>query len=172
MKILKNVLITIGILIGIILLVAAILPKTFHAGSEIIVDRSAMEVFDYVKQIKKQGEYDNWSRQDPNIIKQYSGEDGTVGFTYSWQSDKVGNGKQIITAIENGKRIDMDLYFNDSDDANKSFIAVDSLAPNQSKVTWEVDGKMPYPFNIFTLFYDMSQDFNQGLVNLKQILEK
>lgn len=172
MKILKNVLITIGILIGIILLVAAILPKTFHAGSEIIVDRSAMEVFDYVKQIKKQGEYDNWSRQDPNIKKQFSGVDGTVGFTYSWQSDKVGNGKQIITAIENGKRIDMDLYFNDSDDANKSFIAVDSLAPNQSKVTWEVDGKMPYPFNIFTLFYDMSQDFNQGLVNLKQILEK
>lgn len=172
MNILKKVLITLLILVGIVLIIAAILPKTFHAGSEIIVNKNSSEVFDYIKQIKKQGEYDNWSRQDPNIQKEYIGEDGTVGFTYLWKSDKVGNGKQVITKVEDGKLVEMNIYFNDSDEANKSFLAVDSIAPNQSKVTWEIDGKIPFPFNLFTLFYDMSQDFNEGLVRLKNNVEK
>ena len=172
MKILKKLLIALILLIGIVLILAAILPKTFHAGSQIIVNKNATDVFNYVKQIKKQGEYDNWSRQDPNIKKEYSGVDGTVGFTYTWKSDKVGNGKQVITNIEEGKRVDMDLYFNDEENANKSFIAVDSIAPNQSRVNWEIDGKIPFPFNIFTLFYDMSQDFKKGLEQLKINLEK
>ena len=140
------------VLVGIVLLIAAILPKSFHAGSELIVNKNAHEVFDYLKQIKKQREYDNWSRQDPNIQKEYAGVDGTVGFKYTWKSKKVGNGKQIITNVVEGKRVEMDLYFDDSGEANKFFIAVDSVAPNQSKVTWEIDGKIPFPFNIFTLF--------------------
>lgn len=172
MKILKNVLIAIFALVAILLLIAAVLPKTFHAGSELIINRSSNEVFDYVKQIKKQGEYDNWSRQDPNIQKEYSGEDGTVGFMYAWKSDKVGDGKQVITNVIDGKRVEMDLYFNGEGEANKSFIAVDSIAHNQSKVSWEIDGKIPFPFNIFTLFYDMNEDFKQGLVNMKANLEQ
>lgn len=172
MKILKNVLIAIFALVAILLLIAAVLPKTFHAGSELIINRSSNEVFDYVKQIKKQGEYDNWSRQDPNIQKEYSGEDGTVGFMYTWKSDKVGDGKQVITNVIDGKRVEMDLYFNGEGEANKSFIAVDSIAHNQSKVSWEIDGKIPFPFNIFTLFYDMNEDFKQGLVNMKANLEQ
>ncbi|MCA5005117.1 SRPBCC family protein [Sphingobacterium bovistauri] len=172
MKILKNILIALLVLVGIVLIIAAILPKTFHAGNELVVNKNAHEVFEYVKQIKKQGEYDNWSRQDPDIEKQYTGEDGTVGFTYTWKSKKVGNGKQVITKIEDGKRVEMDLFFDNAEEANKSFIAVDSIAPSQTKVTWEIDGKMPFPFNIFTLFYDMNEDFKQGLLNLKNNLEK
>ena len=172
MKIFKKVLLAILVLVSIVLLIASILPKTFHAGSEIMVNKNASEVFKYVKQVKKQGEYDIWSRQDPNIKKEYIGEDGTTGFTYIWKSEKVGNGKQIITKIEDGKRIEMDLFFNDSVDANKSYIAVDSIATNQSKVTWEINGKIPFPFNLFTLFYDMKNDLKQGLANLKNNLEK
>lgn len=172
MKILKKILLAILVLVGIVFIIAAISPKTFHAGSELIVDKNAHEVFAYVKQIKKQGEYDNWSRQDPDIEKQYIGEDGTVGFTYIWKSKKVGNGKQVITKIEDGKRVEMDLFFDNSEEANKSFIAVDSIGPAKSKVTWEIDGKIPFPFNILTLFYDMNEDFKQGLINLKKNVEK
>jgi hypothetical protein len=46
MKILKNVLIAIFALVAIVLLIAAVLPKTFHAGSELIINRSSNEVFD------------------------------------------------------------------------------------------------------------------------------
>ncbi|ERJ59574.1 SRPBCC family protein [Sphingobacterium paucimobilis] len=172
MKFIKYFLFTVLGLIAIILLVAAILPKNFHAGSTIVINKPSTEVFDYIKQIKKQGTYDSWSQQDPQIQKEYSGTDGTVGFTYTWKSKKVGDGKQVITKIEEGKRVDMDLFFNGSDQANKSFIQVDSLSPNQSEVHWEINGKMPYPFNLMSIFYDMSKDFDKGLATLKTILEK
>lgn len=171
MKFLKYFLFTILGLVAIILIVAAIMPKDFHAGSEIVINKPHLEVFDYVKQIKNQGSYDNWSKQDPQIQKEYTGTDATVGFTYNWKSKKVGDGKQIITKIDEGKRVEMDLFFNGSDQANKSFIQVDSIAPNQSQVKWAIDGKMPYPFNIMTLCYDMNKDFDEGLKNLKGILE-
>lgn len=172
MRFLKYFLLIILGVIAIALIVAAILPKDFHAGSQIIINKPHPEVFDYVKQIKKQGTYDSWSKQDPQIQKEYSGTDGTVGFVYTWKSKKVGDGKQVITNVDEGKRVDMDLFFNGSDQANKSFIQVDSLAPNQSQVQWVIDGKMPYPFNLMTLCYDMNKDFDQGLKSLKEILEK
>lgn len=172
MKFIKYFLFTVLGLIAIILLVAAILPKDFHAGSQIVINQPSSLVFDYVKQIKKQGTYDSWSQQDPQIQKEYSGTDGTVGFTYTWSSKKVGDGKQIITKVEAGKRLEMDLFFNGSDQANKSFIQVDSLAPNQSEVHWEINGTMPYPFNLMSVFYDMNKDFEKGLKTLKGILEK
>lgn len=172
MKTLKYILWALLGLVVLALIIAAILPKTFHAGSEIVINKPAQEVFDYVKQIKLQGEYDNWTRQDPDIQKEYIGEDGTVGFTYIWKSTKVGNGKQTITKIDEGRRIDLDLFFNDSEDANKSYIQVEAITPAQSKVHWTIDGQFPYPFNIMGLFVDMNKDFDQGLINLKKLLEQ
>ncbi len=172
MKFLKYLLYAILALIGLTLLIAAFLPKQFKAGSEIIVNKPQQEVFDYIKLVKNQSNYDNWSRQDPHIQKEYMGVDGTPGFTYTWKSKKVGDGKQVITHVEEPKRIDMDLYFNGSEDANKSFMEVISVTPSQSKVIWKIEGSIPYPFNIMTLCYDMSKDFDAGLANLKDILEK
>lgn len=172
MKFLKYSLLIIFALIAIVLIIAAFVPKNFHAGSQIIINKPHYEVFDYIKQIKKQGNYDNWSKQDPEIQKEYTGTDGTVGFTYTWKSKKVGDGKQIITKIEDGKRVEMDLFFGGSDQANKSYFEVDSIAPNQSQVKWAIDGKMPYPFNLMAICYNMNKDFDQGLTSLKGILEK
>ncbi|MFZ4261278.1 SRPBCC family protein [Sphingobacterium sp. HJSM2_6] len=172
MKILKTILKILVGLLAIILVVAAILPKEFHAGSKIEINRPSQEVFDYVKLLKNQAFYDNWSRQDPQIEKHYEGEDGTEGFTYTWKSKKVGDGKQVIRHIVEGKRIDMDIYFNGSTDANKTFIAVHPVDSTHTQVQWEIDGKIPYPFNIMSLFYDMNKDFVEGLERLKGILEK
>lgn len=172
MKFLKYFLFFILALLAIILIVAAFLPKNFHAGSQIVINKPYLEVFDYIKQIKKQGAYDNWSKQDPEIQKEYTGTDATVGFTYTWKSKKVGDGKQVITKIDEGKRLEMDLFFSGSDQANKSYFQVDSIAPNQTKVTWGIDGTMPYPFNMMMICYDMNKDFDQGLQSLKGILEK
>lgn len=172
MKILKYVLFTLLGLLAVLLLVALFVPRKFHAGSEIVINRPTAEVFDYIKLIRNQGDYDNWSRQDPAIKKSYSGTDGTVGFRYVWESKKVGDGEQVITKIDDGKEVHMDLFFQGSKEANKSSINVEEVAGNQSKVVWIIDGKMPYPFNLMTLCYDMNKDFELGLQNLKAILEK
>ena len=172
MKFVKYLLLTLGGLIVILLIVALFVPKEFEAGSQITIDRPAPEVFDYVSSLRNQGNYDAWSRQDPNIEKKYTGTDRTVGFTYEWKSKKVGDGKQVITKIDPGKRIDMNLFFSGTDIANPSIIEVTPLSSTQSQVTWQINGVMPYPFNLMTLCYDMNKDFDQGLKNLKAILDK
>ncbi len=84
----------------------------------------------------------------------------------------MGDGKQVLTKLDEGKRVDMDLFFNGTGDANKSFISTTPIDSTSTKVIWEIDGKMPYPFNIMSLFFDMNKDFYAGLSNLKEILEK
>lgn len=69
MKILKYILFIALGLIAAVLIVALIVPKTFHAGSTISINKPANEVFDYVVLLRNQGNYDNWSKQDPNIDK-------------------------------------------------------------------------------------------------------
>lgn len=172
MKILKYLLFIILGLVGLILIVAAVVPKEFHAGSEIVIQKPSKEVFEYVKLIRNQGNYDNWSRQDPNIERHYEGTDGTPGFTYTWKSKKVGDGKQVLTKVDEGKRVEMDLYFNGSDDPNPSYMELTPIDSTSTKVAWKIDGKMPYPFNLMSLFFDMNKDFAAGLSNLKEILEK
>lgn len=172
MKFLKYTLFTLAGLIILLLVVALFVPKTFHAEGTTVINKPNAEVFDFVKYVKNQEQYGVWFRMDPDIQKSYEGTDGTVGFRYTWKSKEVGNGAQVITKIEEGKRIDMDLFFQDSKEPSKSFITTEAVADNQTKVRWVIDGKMPYPFNLMSLCYDMNKDFEQGVLNLKEVMEK
>ncbi|MEG1377857.1 MAG: polyketide cyclase, partial [Myroides sp.] len=89
-----------------------------------------------------------------------------------WKSEEVGNGSQVITNIAENKRVDIDLFLMDSTEPAKSFFTTEEVSANETKVRWVVDGKMPYPFNLMSLVYDMNKDFEQGTANLKAVLEK
>jgi len=174
MKILKKILITIAALIALILIVALFAPKEFGGESQIVINKPGKEVYDYVKYLKNQEEYGTWHQMDPNMKTAYEGTDGTVGFTYKWYSEKfmVGDGKQVITNLVEGEKMESELYFGGSDEAAKSVMTVTPEGPAQSKVKWEVKGETPYPWNFMNLFFNMDKDFEEGLKNLKNILEK
>ncbi len=172
MKVLKYIVFVILGVIALILIVAFFLPRQFQAGNKITIDKPSSEVYQYVSSLKNQGKFDPWSEKDPNIIRKFEGVDKTVGFTYEWQSDKVGNGKQILTKLDPNRRVEMDIYFDGSDAVNKSFFEIIPLNEQQSEVLWQISGNIPYPFNIMTQFYNMDKDFKHGLENLKSIMEK
>lgn len=172
MKFLKYALFTILGLIGLALVVAAFVPKTFHAEGSAVINKPNAEVFNYVKHIKNQENFGVWFEQDPNIIKTSEGTDGTEGFKYSWKSEEVGNGSQVITKITENSRVDIDLFLMDNTKPAKSFFTTEEVSENQTKVRWVVDGEMPYPFNLMGLVYNMNKDFEQGTANLKAVLEK
>jgi len=172
MKFLKYTLFTLLGIIALALIVALFVPKTFHAEGTTVVNKPNAEVFNYVKHIKNQENFGVWFEQDPNIQKTSEGTDGTEGFKYSWKSEKVGNGAQVITKITEGKRVDIDLFLMDSTEPAKSYFTTEAVSENQTKVRWVVDGEMPYPFNLMSLCYDMNKDFIQGTANLKAVLEK
>lgn len=171
MTTLRRVLIVVLVLLAIPLIVAIFLPKDFQAERDIVIDKPKGEVFEYLKSLKNQDNYGVWQLSDPNIKKTYEGTDGTVGFKYSWDGEKLGKGSQTITGVKEGERIDTELNFGFGEPA-KAYFITETMSENQTKVTWGISGKSQYPFNLMNLFFDMSKDFDQGLQNLKGVLEK
>lgn len=172
MKVLKIIFFTLLGCIAIVLVAGLIIPKTFHAESSVVINKPVTEVFEFVRVLRNQSQFDAWSKKDPKIQQNYSGFDGKVGSSYTWKSDKVGDGKQVITKIDPNKEIAIDISFYEDDEPNKTVFTFDSLSKNETKVTWKIDGEMPYPWNVMSVFYDMNKDFEEGVQNLKIILEQ
>lgn len=172
MKILKKIVIALLIIIAIPLIIALFVPKDFHNEGEIVVNKPKQVVFDYIKNVKNQDNFGVWQLSDPDMETTSEGTDGTVGFKYSWDSKKLGKGAQVITNIVEGERMESEMFFLDfNDDANKSYFSVEEKSPDETLVKWGIMGKTPYPWNLMSLFYNMDKDFDQGLKNLKEILE-
>lgn len=171
MKILKRIALICLALIALVLVVAAFAPKSFRSEKQIVINKPRNEVFAYIRMVKNQDHYGVWQLSDPGMKKSYEGTDGTAGFRYSWDSKELGKGSQTITNIVNEERMDTELYFGFGDPA-KAYMITEDAGTGQTRVTWGISGRSPYPFNIMNLFYDMGKDFDQGLKNLKGVLEK
>src|SRR3546814_805998 len=109
---------------------------------------------------------------DPNAVTTASGTDGTVGFVYAWDGKKIGKGEQEITNIVEGERMDTQLRFKEPFESEAScYLLTEAQGESQTVVKWGISGKSPYPFNLMSLFFDMGNDFEEGLQGLKTILE-
>ncbi|GAB1404467.1 hypothetical protein MASR1M74_16460 [Lentimicrobium sp.] len=179
MRILKRILIVVGILIAIPLIVALFVKKEYAVEKEIVISKPKAEVFEYIKFLQNQDNFSKWATIDPNMKKSYRGTDGTVGFVSHWESDneEVGWGEQEIKKITEGERIDFELRFIKPFEATEpAFMSTETVSDNQTKVKWGFSGHMDYPMNLMLLFMDFEKmigdDLQTGLTKLKSELEK
>jgi len=165
------------VIVGIVLILALIAPKSYNVFRTIEISKSRMEVFEYLKYLKKQEEWSPWATKDPNMEREYSGTDGEVGVVYHWKGNKeVGEGEQEITNIVDGKRIDGELRFlKPWKSTSDCYLEVEDGAENTTKVVWGFKGKNKFPMSIMMLFMNMDKmvgkDFEEGLRSLKSKLE-
>ena len=91
----------IAILIAIPLIGAALLSKQFTIEETININKPKQDVFNYLKLLRHSENFNKWVMTDPNLKKNFSGTDGTIGFVYSWESEmkNVGQGEQEIIGI-------------------------------------------------------------------------
>lgn len=179
MKILKSILLAVAALVAITLVVALFIDQDYHVEREIVINQPKEKVFNYVKYLKNQDNYSKWATMDSEMKKTYTGTDGTVGFVSRWEStnEEVGVGEQEIKGITEGEKLDFELRFYEPFEAtDKAFMTTESLSDNSTKVKWGFNGKMAYPMNLMLLFINMEEmlgnDLQQGLDNLKTVLEK
>jgi hypothetical protein len=166
-------------IVAILLIVAFFIKKEYAVEQEITINKPLSDVFAYVRNIKNQNYYSVWNLKDPNSKMDYKGTDGTVGFIASWDSknDEVGQGEQEIKSIIEGSRIETELRFTRPFKAtDKGYMITETVNENQTKVKWGFTGKMDYPMNLMLVLMDMEgmigKDMQEGLTNLKNILEK
>lgn len=165
-------------IIALLLLAGLVISKEIRATKEIIINKPASDVFNYIKYIKNQDNYSKWASLDPNMKSEHRGTDGTVGFVNNWSGNKkVGEGEQEITAIEEGKALYTDLRFiKPFKSFAKAKMTTTAIDAGSTKVTWGFESKMNYPMNLMKLLMNMNEmvgkDFSTGLTNLKSVLEK
>jgi len=179
MKIVKILLLLVVSLVALVFGAAAVVPKEYAIEKEVVINKNNIDIFNYIKFVKNQDNYSVWAKMDPEMTRSYKGTDGTVGFISAWESNHkhVGKGEQEIKKITEGKRIDLELRFIEPFEATDiAYMTTDSLSDNSTKVMWGFKGHMAYPMNLMLLMMDMEKEvgtpLQQGLVNLKEIMEK
>lgn len=179
MKIIKRILFAILGIIALALIVAVFLPKNYTVQREIVINQASDSVYNYLKYLKNQDNFSVWAKTDPNMKKTFTGTDGTAGAISAWKStnENVGVGEQEIKKLTEGERVDFELRFKiPIETTDKAYFSTESISTNETKVRWGYDGHMPYPMNLMMPFMGMDEmigkDLQQGLDNLKVILEK
>jgi hypothetical protein len=175
MKILKKILLVIGIIIAIPLLAALFIGKNYRVSRSATINRPAAEVFQYIKLQKNQDYYNKWVMADPAMKKDYRGNDGSIGFVYAWDSKKMGKGEQEIKSMTEGKEITTELRFEKPmESVGHATMTTEPVSESQTRVEWTMKGRTGYPFNLMNLFIDgmLGKDMESSLAHLKNRLEK
>lgn len=176
MNIVITILLVLVGIIALLLLFALFTRKKYDIHREVIINAPVQKVFDYLKQLKNQDNFNKWVMTDPGMKREFTGIDGTTGFIYGWNGNKhAGEGEQEIKAIVEGKSIATEIRF------VRPFAAVayanmitEAVSDHQTKVIWNNASTMKYPLNIMITMVEkmLAKDMYVSLVNLKGILEE
>lgn len=178
MHVLLTILLIVASLIVLILLLALIGKKEYSLSRSISINRPVAVVYDYLRFLKNQDEYNVWTMMDPQMKKIYTGTDGQVGFIYAWDGNKqAGAGEQEIMALSENEEVTIDVRF------KRPFpglihtpLRTEKIDDGQTRVTWSMKSRMAFPRNIFLYFINMDKvlgkELEKSLSRLKTRMEK
>lgn len=175
---LKKIILVLAIIVAIPFITALFVKKDYAVTTSLTINKPVEDVYGYVKYLKNQDNFSVWSKMDPKMKKTYLGTDGTEGFVSAWESDNpdVGVGEQEIKRLVPNQRIDFELrFYTPFESTDQAFMTTQAVGDNQTLVSWGFSGHMAYPSNLLLLVMDfdamIANDLNQGLANLKTLLE-
>ena len=168
-------------IIALLLIIALFMKRKHYVNREIIINAPRQKVFDYIKLLKNQDEFNKHAMAGPDRKREFTGTDGTVGYIYAWSGNNpdsyrdAGEGEKEIKNIIEGHSIETEIRFVKPMAATASIIMeTESLPDDQTKVTWSNGGILKYPVNIFIPMMEkhVVRDMDSSLSTLKNILEK
>ena len=174
MRFLRNLLIFVAVVVGVLVVIGFVLPDAAHVERSVTIDRPPSQVFTVLNGFRRFNEWSPWFDKDPNAKYTYSGPAVGVGAKESWVGNKdVGTGSQTITESKPYESIKAALDFGEMGQANATY----TLTPSGqgTKVTWGLDinagGKLIGRY--FNLMMDsmVGKDYEKGLAKLKTFVE-
>jgi hypothetical protein len=176
MNILLTILLVVAGIIALLLLIALFMKKEHYVKREITINAPRQKVFDYIKLLKNQDEFNKNAMAAPDRKKEFKGTDGTVGYIYAWSGNKnAGEGEKEIKNIIEGKSIETEIRFvKPMITSARIIMETVSLSDDQTKVYWSNAGTLKYPINILIPMMEkhVKKDMDSSLSTLKNILEK
>lgn len=172
MRILKIVLIVLGVLIGLYLLISLFLSSTYDVSRTININSARRAVFVQVNDFRNWEAWSPWQAKDSTMVIRYSGDTEGEGASFSWTSDISKGGNQQINKV-----IDMDTIYTtlniEGEGAANGYWYFNNTGENRTEVTWGLRGDLPFFLRIMGLFMDgaIGPDYETGLSNLKYLVE-
>ena len=178
MKVLKNILKVIGIVIVALIIVSFFLPNKSHVERTTTMKADVSTVYNLVNDLKKWELWSPWHKLDPKMKLEYSAATEGKGAWYKWQSENknVGNGSMTIIDSKTNEEILTQMHFGDMGNPNATFEFEKN--GDGTKVTWTFDGNSDeVPFYMRPMCKYMSlmmdkfigPDYEKGLKNLDSV---
>jgi hypothetical protein len=144
MSIIITILLVVAGFIALLLLLALFMKKEHYVKREIIIDAPIQKIFDYIRLLKNQDEFNKHAMTAPDRKREFKGTDGTVGYIYAWSGDKnAGIGEKEIKNIIDGRSIEMEIRFVKPMAVSASIVMEkESLSDDQTKVSWSNGGTL------------------------------
>jgi Polyketide cyclase / dehydrase and lipid transport len=162
-------------LIATLLIVAALMPKTFNVEKTIIIKQSIAEVMDKVGDLNYYSKWNPWQQADPTAKNNITGTPKIPGHKYAWEGKKVGVGSLTLLSMD-GKHIHFELEFFKpwKSKAKDNWLFEPWGDGSETKVTWQNSGGLPWPMASLMgpmINKNLNHQFEQGLNNLKKMCE-
>lgn len=136
-----------------------------------LIQASPQQLLPLVAQLPEWKQWSPWEGLDPDLKREYTGEPGAVGSTYTWSGNrKAGAGAMRVTAVDTdgvGIHLDFTRPFRSSNELR--FV----LQPDggATRVIWRMETPKSFVTRIMNLDKLVGGDFEKGLRSLTQVAE-
>ncbi len=165
----------IGGLIVLLLMAAALMPKTYNIEKSIVISKPADEVKKRVGNLNDYAAWNPWQQSEPLSAKTITGTPNTPGHRYAWEGKKIGVGSLTVSSIDD-RHIHFILEFLKpwKSKAKDNWLFEPWGDGNETKVTWQNSGGLPWPMARLMgpiITKNLTHQFGTGLENLKKMCE-
>ena len=168
------------ILIAIITFIAflhAMAKKEFDISRTLVINRSKEDVYNLVRQLKKQHLWMPCFEEDYKGVLKFNGDDGKPGALLYWKkNNRLFEGTQKIVKLNQGRIMETRvLVLRPGKLICLEYKGLKELDQNKTKMVWGIRGGLNFPFSVIALFQPVDKmygdDLELGLKNLKKMLE-
>ena len=177
LKVLFYVVGALTVVIAGVLAYAATRPDVFEVQRSVSIKAPPEKIFPLINDLRAFNRWSPYETKDPDMKRTYSGAERGLGAIYEWNGNKnVGAGRIAIAKSSPSSNVTLELDMFSPIEAHN--LVEFTLVPQgeSTKVTWAMQGKVPYIAKIVHVFLNMDRmvgdDFSAGLANLKSIAEK
>ncbi|MEI7487472.1 MAG: SRPBCC family protein [Chryseobacterium sp.] len=176
----KTILKIIGVIILLIIGYAVIamlaFGKNYHYEKSMIINAPKEKVWQQISSMKAFNQWNPWMKLDKSMKVTYTGNSGEVGDKYCWDSknDNAGAGCQEIKELVLNEKQKTEMMFIKPFEGQATSEIVLSPEGNATKVLWTMDTEQDPMMKIMRpmMDYQMGKSYEEGLNNLKALVEK
>ncbi|MCG3182231.1 MAG: hypothetical protein ICCCNLDF_00293 [Planctomycetes bacterium] len=157
------------------LLIGLPLPNEWEAERSEVILAPADQLYPRIASFK---EWEQWATAemrnvDPTLQVEYSGPESGVGATFSWNGEKMGKGRLVITKIEPGVGVWYESAIQSDEVNGHGWLKLEPTAEG-TRVTWNDQGDLPPVYGgYFAAMVQQSLEtqFAAALRKLKEVSE-